>query len=236
MMAKEVKYFESDIKALLIQFLMEKNILSEDAIIINELTVDKYARRADIVLLKKDELHAYEIKSDADSLTRLDGQISKYLEYFDKVTVVVTRKHTEKALLASPMQVSVIELNNDKFKIIRRGRKIKNTRKESFISLMTSVELRTLASRIGLAANSYKRKDLEKAMSLATLKQLREHAILCLKKKYSRQFDKFSEETSHRVVKSTDISLLSVHKRTSNHHNGTQNIKDIINNLYAIEQ
>ncbi len=71
MMAKEVKYFESDIKALLIQFLMEKNILSEDAIIINELTVDKYARRADIVLLKKDELHAYEIKSDADSLTRL---------------------------------------------------------------------------------------------------------------------------------------------------------------------
>ena len=97
---------------------------------------------------------------------------------------------------------------------------------------MTSVELRTLASRIGLAANSYKRKDLEKAMSLATLKQLREHAILCLKKKYSRQFDKFSEETSHRVVKSTDISLLSVHKRTSNHHNGTQNIKDIINNLF----
>ncbi|USV57746.1 sce7726 family protein [Aeromonas encheleia] len=235
-MAKEVKYFESDIKALLIQFLMEKNILSEDSIIINELTVDNYARRADIVLLKKNELHAYEIKSDADSLVRLDGQISKYLEYFDKVTVVVTRKHTEKALLVSPAQVGVIELSKDKFKIIRRGKKITNKRKDSFISLMTSVELRTLASKVGLATTSYKRKDLEKAMELVTLKQLREHAILCLKKKYSRQFDKFSEETGHRVVKSTDISLLSVHKRASNYHKGIQNIKDIINNLYSLDK
>ncbi|MNH03581.1 hypothetical protein D3C79_628490 [compost metagenome] len=51
-MKKDNKYREGDMKALLIEFLMSKKDFSNESLIINELTVDKYSRRADLVLIK----------------------------------------------------------------------------------------------------------------------------------------------------------------------------------------
>ena len=230
-MKKDNKYREGDMKALLIEFLMSKKDFSNESLIINELTVDKYSRRADLVLIKKNELHVYEIKSDTDSLVRLDGQVSKYLDFFDKVTIVVTPKHTKNALSLLPHQVEVIEICAGRLKIIRRGKKIINKRKESFISMMTRVELKTLASKNNLATGSYNRKDLEKLMKKIPVSDLRNHAISCLKKKYADQFIEFTGATINRAVTSSDISLLSIHKNTSTDKKEKTKIADIIKGL-----
>ena len=49
-------------------------------------------RRADFLSLT-DVSHAYEIKSDLDSMARLPAQMQDYAKVFDFVTVVTTRKH-----------------------------------------------------------------------------------------------------------------------------------------------
>tara|TARA_R110000744_G_scaffold73919_5_gene147753 strand:- start:3975 stop:4520 length:546 start_codon:yes stop_codon:yes gene_type:complete len=52
-------------------------------------------RRADIVAVSKraQSTYAFEIKSDSDTLTRLEGQIQDYKETFNYVFVVTTKKY-----------------------------------------------------------------------------------------------------------------------------------------------
>jgi hypothetical protein len=58
--------------------------------IIDELVIGE--ARADIVVVT-DELTGYEIKSDADSYTRLPGQITEYDRYFQRNYLVVGATH-----------------------------------------------------------------------------------------------------------------------------------------------
>ena len=48
--------------------------------------------RVDLALING-HLHGYEIKSDRDTLTRLDIQAEIYMKVFDRLTIVVGRKH-----------------------------------------------------------------------------------------------------------------------------------------------
>ncbi|CAQ83853.1 MULTISPECIES: sce7726 family protein [Photorhabdus] len=71
---------EDSIKAALIDWLIERNELNDNAVLINELPIANFSRRVDLALANG-KLHAYEIKSDSDSLARLEGQISTYIPY-----------------------------------------------------------------------------------------------------------------------------------------------------------
>lgn len=62
--------------------------------IIEELGLNHGASRVDIAVLNG-VMHGYEIKSDADTLYRLPGQIRAYNSVFSKVTIVVGAKHLE---------------------------------------------------------------------------------------------------------------------------------------------
>ena len=53
-------------------------------------------RRIDVLVLS-DVLAGYEIKSDADSLARLQGQAEDYRSVLDQITLVTTIKHQAKA-------------------------------------------------------------------------------------------------------------------------------------------
>ncbi len=117
---------ENDIKAMLINDMARRGLVCGSDVLINELTLNKFKRRADLVVAGKSGLHAYEIKSEADSLYRLEGQIEDYLKYFDKVTIVTHSRHTPKILETVTKNVEVWELKNTGFKIIRRGKKKKS--------------------------------------------------------------------------------------------------------------
>ena len=135
------KYLEADIKNIIINHMVDNGILEENDTLINEFTIADYARRVDLALIKSNKLYAYEVKSASDTLVRLEGQIKTYLEYFDKVTVIAASKHIEKILDLAPLQVAVWELNDEKVKIVRRGKTNFIGDKLKFLDLMTVSDL-----------------------------------------------------------------------------------------------
>lgn len=95
------------LRALLINQYMEKE---NEATLIEELGLCQGRARVDIALVKN-ELHGYEIKSDRDSLTRLDRQIEIYNRIFDQVTLVVGGRHLIKALEIIPKWWGVLQVH-----------------------------------------------------------------------------------------------------------------------------
>src|SRR6266542_195867 len=65
-----------------------------DVLVIDELGLKHGKCRADIALVNG-RLIGYEIKSDEDSLDRLDEQVKVYSAVFDRVTIIVGAKHAK---------------------------------------------------------------------------------------------------------------------------------------------
>jgi hypothetical protein len=66
--------------------------------------------KADVVVLNGTST-AYEIKSERDSLARLQNQISNYRQVFATVNVVVSKSHLSEVLQSTPEDVGVITLS-----------------------------------------------------------------------------------------------------------------------------
>jgi len=69
--------------------------------IVEELGIEHGASRVDIAVING-ILHGYEIKSDRDTLLRLPDQMNLYNSVFDKVTLVVGKKHLFDAINIVP--------------------------------------------------------------------------------------------------------------------------------------
>lgn len=67
--------------------------------------------KADVVILNGTGT-VYEIKSERDSLTRLERQISAYMNVFATVNVIVGENHTKSVLDLTPPEVGVMELSS----------------------------------------------------------------------------------------------------------------------------
>jgi hypothetical protein len=97
--------------------------LGPNAVIRHELTVGD--RRMDVAALT-DRFLGWEIKSDVDTLDRLDGQAVGYGFVFDFVTLVTTPKYAQKSLPLIPDWWEVITAepagNDIIFRGVRRGR------------------------------------------------------------------------------------------------------------------
>lgn len=102
-----------------------RNRITDKHVLISEMVFSQGARRADLVVANG-HLHAYEVKSDLDTLKRLDGQVLDYLSRFDKLVLVVSSKFVEKALETNE-RVGVWEATETasgkvRIRIIRPGR------------------------------------------------------------------------------------------------------------------
>lgn len=83
--------------------LIETLIESNDTLgVIEEFEVARGKARADVVRVANGTIHAYEIKSDADTLLRLPRQIRYYNQVFSTVTLVVGAEHVIEALYVIP--------------------------------------------------------------------------------------------------------------------------------------
>lgn len=189
-MSIKEKTLESAIKALVINniFIKENNTPAIDnGFIIDEFSVANFSRRVDLIHIKNNQIFAYEIKSDFDSLTRLQGQVSEFVEHFDKVTVVAASRHIEKALLLTPKKVAVWEVLGGKLKVVRRGKTSPINDKMKFIRMMTLLELLALAKRSNIDIKEKKRKLVELSLLTLPTKKLREEAIKNLKTRYRKR-------------------------------------------------
>jgi hypothetical protein len=161
---------ELQIKAAVIQKLIDSKML-DDAVVINEMVISNWSRRADIAVANG-RLYGYEIKSDYDTLKRLDGQISTYTQHFDKTTVIVTQKH----LLAA----------------IRRGRTTEISDINALYSHLTKTEINCFLRLSGAQVDSsWSRKQLIINGSHANVRRLREYVLSCLKRRYALTSEAF---------------------------------------------
>lgn len=85
------------IRSALIHELKEHNRFKEHTRVIPELTLPNESVRVDVAVVNG-IMHGYELKSDRDTLERLNSQILAYSAVFDKVTLVVGKKHIIEAL------------------------------------------------------------------------------------------------------------------------------------------
>lgn len=89
-----------------------------------EARYDADRRRADVLVLGQ-HTHAYEIKSDRDSLVRLAGQLEASVKTFDYVTVVTTPRHLDGVRRISQRNVGLMLLDADSLKIVRKARTVR---------------------------------------------------------------------------------------------------------------
>jgi hypothetical protein len=92
--------------SLLAQFLFDP-----DTLIVEELGLQHGAGRVDIAVING-ELHGYELKSDQDTLRRLPAQIQTYNSVFDRLTLVVTPHHLDRAIEIAPVWWGVVLAEN----------------------------------------------------------------------------------------------------------------------------
>ncbi|MGX9463055.1 sce7726 family protein [Shewanella sp. A14] len=203
------RVLEPEIKSMVLNFLISNGFISSLDTVFNEFTVDGASRRVDLAITKGKELWGFEIKSEADSLTRLKGQIDIYSQFFDKVFVVVASKHVGAVLSMIPTSVALWEIQRNKIIVKQKGRKklIKNP--NSFIDMMSVSDLSKVVNRIGIKSQSKRRQDLISCLSKVNHSLLRDAAFKALTQRYQLSSKMFFDQVIGRKITPNDINLLS---------------------------
>lgn len=113
------------IRSALKEILENRHAKDEKVRIIEELGVQHGTARVDIAVVNG-IMHGYEIKSDQDTLQRLPEQIDIFNSVFDKMTLVVGKKHLHEAINIVPdwWGIIVAKINTNSpviFNLIREG-------------------------------------------------------------------------------------------------------------------
>lgn len=100
-----------------------------DELLVQELGLLQGSSRVDVAVVNGC-VHGYEIKSDADTLERLAGQIDAYSRVLHFVTLVVTKKHASAARPRVPRWwgIAIAEHGTDGVSITQRRRARRNPR------------------------------------------------------------------------------------------------------------
>lgn len=107
---------------------------------IEELRLHGGEVRADLVHVE--QMHCFEIKSEADSLARLINQGSRYTLVFDRVTLVLAECHVDKAIGMLPpwWGVLVLQAATGRFVSLREAGMNVRHRADSLASVLTKEE------------------------------------------------------------------------------------------------
>ena len=106
--------------------------------------------RADLVILNGTAT-VYEIKSDRDSLARLDNQIRHYQRVFAKVYVIAGAGHVDAVLAATPPEVGVLNLARwDRISTVRDAlENMSSLNSETIFESLRTSEAREILVRLG---------------------------------------------------------------------------------------
>ncbi|MGE6993701.1 sce7726 family protein [Pseudomonas sp. NPDC047961] len=205
---------EQDIKVAVINRLRNR-VAVGDSVIVNEMVFGGRDRRADLVMANG-HLQAFEIKSDVDSLSRLEGQVENYLSNFDKLTLVVSSKYVERAL-ATDERVGVWEAkcrNGYAVLSVKRAGRIQPVAdKQTLCSFLHKSDLERLIRSAGVKKVSREaaREVLYNETSKLPLSVIRQTVIDTVKGRYRVLSDSFLASCEGQVSTS-DLDKLSKSK------------------------
>lgn len=155
------------------------------AAFISEMFVDKFSRRADLVMANG-KLSVFEIKSERDTLERLEGQISSYKNFFEEVTVVCATRHQPnvEAIVSENIGVWLIDAEGH-LSVLRKARAGQLPSIENWLSFLPVDEIKKLLRDNGLRTSG-NRSILVEAASLLPIKSVRTYVLSFLKRRDKR--------------------------------------------------
>lgn len=207
---------EKEIKSMVLNYLLSESGSLEASIFFSEMNLAKKVRRLDLGFVAAGKMVAIEIKSEKDSLARLQGQVAEYCKYFDRVIVVVAPRFVKAAAALVGNEVGVWGVSSEGLKVIRKGRLIKEATKESYVELMTRREVSILARKLGVRSEGVAIYELKMEVK-KYLARLAKSEIKCVlldgfAKRFGMASDRFLKKVrSAGVVTELDVSLLSPH-------------------------
>ena len=143
-------FTEESLRTSLHRLLVSTHENEPDTVLIDELGICRGSARVDLAVVNG-EFHGYEIKSDRDSLRRLNIQADLYSRVFDRVTLVCSDRHVSQALAIVPSWWGVLRIvpgtQDPIFKRVRRGRKNPNRDIRALAELLWLEEAVVLLSK-----------------------------------------------------------------------------------------
>ena len=129
---------------------------------------------------------AFEIKSEFDSLEKLEKQSKDYLALFEYNYLVLAEKHLDRALKVLPNDFGIYFVKNKKLKRIRPSRRNKTIDPKSQLSILTSKELRV----------EFKSTEPDIILTYFSSKEINEAFKKILKKRYAKKWNFIKERSS----------------------------------------
>ena len=217
--------YEAEMKALLLEHWRSSGKITAADTIVNEFTFYGLNRRIDLAILKEDELIGVEIKSTADTLERLSGQLKEYSEFFDKIYIFVCEKYEEKCLSLLNSEHELLVLKKNKIKTVKRGKKSLIKHKINYIKMMRANELTQLLREFHDKKELAGRKQLENLALNLSKSQLRKSSFCFLRKRFSSSSRDFWKKINIGV---TVDQVQSLHRNNFNLKNRLR--KDSVSN------
>lgn len=115
---------DAEIRPALRSRVVEPMSVGENVAVIEELGICRGQVRVDLAVVNG-RLDGYEIKSDRDSLRRLEGQVDLYSKVLDRATLVVGERHLAEAVDSLPAWWGVLRVDPVsgpmRFEVVRQG-------------------------------------------------------------------------------------------------------------------
>ncbi len=117
---------------------------SDSPLVLEEVGVLNGLSRADVVLVNG-RLNGYEIKSDRDTLNRLESQVASYSECFETMTIVVGSKYAATVKKVVPRWWGIMRISTGRsgiaVKVVRTAKHNSSLKLESVLRLLWKKEL-----------------------------------------------------------------------------------------------
>ena len=135
---KKIIHAADSLKAAFIDFVLDN--FDDSVIIGHEVMYGSSGRFADIVLLYKGYTYAVEIKSDSDSLSRINGQIHEYQRQFNYVIVVCGQRYSRQLCQQLPKGIGLFQVNGhtDVKELRKPTRKTRLDKEEMLFSIKSA--------------------------------------------------------------------------------------------------
>ena len=161
---------------------------AKDQLVVNELTVAMGISKLDVAVING-RLDGYEIKSDRDSLARLDSQIRQFEQICDRLTVVATERHHARIAASVPSWCGVVVAHAERetitFSPIQQACENPNWDVLALMLLLWQTETVHLAHRLGFHAPRTMPKGLIHTQLAQRIPHdiLRTHVLTCLRER-----------------------------------------------------
>lgn len=188
------------LKCRVIDFFLNK---TDDIIIGNEVMYGTQRKVVDLLLIKKEFMHAIEIKGDNDNLQLLSTQIREYTKVFDYVYVFTTNKHKDKLIQTLPNSIGLYIIEAKRISKIRCPQKQHLQNKQEMLYSINSQYL--ISQGIKSGRNSDETRSL---LSKTSFREIHSLLINFYKRKLAPKFFQFTNERGN-VTHIDDIPLLN---------------------------